>query len=240
MKFNFVKATFSVLVCTTMLASCVSSKKYEDLKASNDALTAEQAASKQKVDELTSSLKEREQKLAELERQMNEQEKALNNLKNEINASLKDFNQGDLSVDIRDGKVYVSMSDKLLFATGSTKVNTTGQQALNQLVDVLKKNNEVGVMVEGHTDDVEVLPGTKKIADNWDLSVLRATEITRLLTQKGLSPDRVTPAGRAYYQPADTGRTAAAKAKNRRTEIILTPDLTEVYKVLGVDAQAKK
>ena len=237
MKFNFVKASFSVLVCTTMLASCVSSKKYEDLKASNDALTAEQAASKQKVDELTSSLKEREQKLAEMERQMNEQEKALNNLKNEINASLKDFNQGDLSVDIRDGKVYVSMSDKLLFATGSTKVNPTGQKALNQLVDVLKKNQEVGVMVEGHTDDVEVLPGTKTIADNWDLSVLRATEITRLLTQKGLTPDRVTPAGRAYYQPADTGRTAAAKAKNRRTEIILTPDLTEVYKVLGIQAQ---
>lgn len=240
MKFNFVKASFSVLVCTTMLASCVSSKKYEDLKASNDALTAEQAASKQKVDELTASLKEREQKLAEMERQMNEQEKALNNLKNEINTSLKDFNQGDLSVDIRDGKVYVSMSDKLLFATGSTKVNPTGQKALNQLVDVLKKNQEVGVMVEGHTDDVEVLPGTKQIADNWDLSVLRATEITRLLTQKGLSPDRVTPAGRAYFQPADTGRTATAKAKNRRTEIILTPDLTEVYKVLGIDAQAKK
>lgn len=239
MKFNFVKASFSVLVCTTMLASCVSSKKYEDLKASNDALTAEQAASKQKVDELTSSLKEREQKLAEMERQMNEQEKALNNLKNEINTSLKDFNQGDLSVDIRDGKVYVSMSDKLLFATGSTKVNPTGQKALNQLVDVLKKNQEVGVMVEGHTDDVEVLPGTKMIADNWDLSVLRATEITRLLTQKGLSPDRVTPAGRAYFQPADTGRTVTAKAKNRRTEIILTPDLTEVYKVLGIDAQAK-
>jgi chemotaxis protein MotB len=67
--------------------------------------------------------------------------------------------------------------------------------------------------------------------------VLRATEITRILTQKGLSPDRVTPAGRAYYQPADTGRTAAAKAKNRRTEIVLIPDMTEVYKVLGVQAQ---
>ncbi|NDK57707.1 OmpA/MotB family protein [Pontibacter fetidus] len=237
MKFNFAKTSFSVLVCATMLASCVSSKKYEDLKASNEALTAEQAASKQKVDELTSSLKEREQKLAEMERQMNEQEKALNNLKNEINTSLKDFNQGDLSVNIKDGKVYVSMSDKLLFATGSTKVNPTGQKALNQLVDVLKKNQEVGVMVEGHTDDVEVLPGTKTIADNWDLSVLRATEITRMLTQKGLSPDRVTPSGRAYFQPADTGRTAAAKAKNRRTEIILTPDLTEVYKVLGIQAQ---
>lgn len=239
MKLTFVKASFSVLLCTTLLASCVSSKKYEDLKASKEALEAEQAASKQKVDELTASLKEREQSLAEMERKMNEQQKALNNLKNDVNAALQGFNQGDLSVEVRNGKVYVSMSDKLLFNTGSTKVNPGGQKALDQLVNVLKQNNEVGVMVEGHTDDVEVLPGTKKIADNWDLSVLRATEITRMLTQKGLSPDRVTPAGRAYYQPADTGRTAAAKAKNRRTEIVLIPDLTEVYKVLGVDAQAK-
>ena len=237
MKLNFVKASFSVLLCTTMLASCVSSKKYEDLKASNEALQAEQAASKQKVDELNASLKEREQSLAEMERKMNEQQKALDNLKNEVNTALQGFNQGDLSVEVRNGKVYVSMSDKLLFNTGSTKVNPGGQKAIDQLVSVLQKNQEVGVMVEGHTDDVEVLPGTKKIADNWDLSVLRATEITRLLTQKGLSPDRVTPAGRAYYQPADTGRTASAKAKNRRTEIILTPDLTEVYKVLGVQAQ---
>ena len=240
MKFNFVKASLSVLVCTTMLASCVSSKKYEDLKASKEALEAEQTASKQKVDELSASLKEREQSLADMERRMNEQQKALDNLKNDVNTALQGFNQGDLSVDVRDGKVYVSLSDKLLFNTGSTKVNAGGQKALDQLVSVLQKNQEVGVMVEGHTDDVEVLPGTKTIADNWDLSVLRATEVTRMLTKKGLSPDRVTPAGRAYYQPADTGRTAAAKAKNRRTEIVLIPDLTEVYKVLGVDAQAKK
>lgn len=239
MKFNVVKASLSVLLCSTMLASCVSSKKYEDLKASNEALQAEQAASKQKVDELTASLKEREQSLAEMERKMNEQQKALDNLKNDVNSALQGFNQGDLSVEVRNGKVYVSMSDKLLFNTGSTKVNPGGQKALDQLVSVLQKNQEVGVMVEGHTDDVEVLPGTKTIADNWDLSVLRATEITRMLTQKGLSPDRVTPAGRAYFQPADAGRTAAAKAKNRRTEIILTPDLTEVYKILGIDAQAK-
>lgn len=240
MKFNFVKASLSVLLCGAMMSSCVSSKKYEDLKASKEALEAEQAASKQKVDELSASLKEREQSLAEMERKMNEQQQALTNLKNDVSSALQGFNQGDLSVEVRDGKVYVSMSDKLLFNTGSTKVNPGGQKALDQLVNLLKQNQEVDVMVEGHTDDVEVLPGTKKIADNWDLSVLRATEITRMLTNKGLSPDRITPAGRAYFQPADTGRTAAAKAKNRRTEIILIPDLTEVYKVLGVDAQAKK
>ncbi|MDX5417663.1 MAG: OmpA family protein [Hymenobacteraceae bacterium] len=237
MKSNFTKASLSLLLCGVVMSSCVSSKKYDELKASKEALEREQAANRDKVNELNSTLKEREQKLADLERAMNDQKKILDDLRNEVNAALSGFNQGDLSVSIREGKVYVSMSDKLLFATGSTKVNSTGKQALDQLVNVLKKNQSVGVMVEGHTDDVEVRPGTKDIADNWDLSVLRATEITRLMTQRGLSPDRITPAGRAYFQPVDTGRTAAAKAKNRRTEIILTPDFTEIYKILGIQAQ---
>lgn len=234
---NFTKASLSVLLCGALLSSCVSSKKYDELKASKEALEREQAANKDKVNELSNTLKQREQKLAEMERAMNDQQKILDNLRNEVNGALAGFNQGDLSVSIKDGKVYVSMSDKLLFATGSTKVNNTGKQALDQLVNVLKKNQSVGVMVEGHTDDVEVLAGTKNIADNWDLSVLRATEITRLMTQRGLSPDRITPAGRAFFQPVDTGRTATAKAKNRRTEIILTPDFTEIYKILGIQAQ---
>jgi chemotaxis protein MotB len=218
------------------MVSCVSSKKYEDLKASKEAQERELADSKQKADQLASSLKDREQKLAEMERAMNEQQKVLDNLKNEVNSALQGFNSGDLSVNIKDGKVYVSMSDKLLFATGSTKVNAGGQKAINQLVEVLKKNQEVGVMVEGHTDDVSVANGMKYMTDNWDLSVLRATEITRMMANKGLSPDRITPAGRAFYMPVDTGRSAESKAKNRRTEIILTPDFTEIYKILGLKA----
>lgn len=237
MKVNFTKASLSLLLCGALMSSCVSSKKYDELKASKEALEREQAASRDKEKELTGTLKQREQKLAELERAMNEQKKVLDDLRNEVNTALAGFNQGELSVTMRDGKVYVSMSDKLLFATGSTKVNNTGRQALDQLVDVLKKNQNVGVMVEGHTDDVEVRPGTKDIADNWDLSVLRATEITRLMAQRGLSPDRITPAGRAFFQPVDTGRTPAAKAKNRRTEIILTPDFSEIYRLLGIQTQ---
>lgn len=236
MKFNFFKASLSLLLCTTLMASCVSSKKYEELKASKEALEREQASSQQKVNDLTASLKDREQKLAEMERAMNEQQKILDNLKNEVNAALQGFNQSDLSVNIKDGKVYVSMSDKLLFATGSTKVNPSGKKAIDQLVDVLKKNQEVGVMVEGHTDDVSVSSGMKYLTDNWDLSVLRATEITRMMAEKGLSPDRITPAGRSFYMPKDTGRSAEAKAKNRRTEIILTPDFSEIYKILGIQS----
>lgn len=236
MKFNFFKASFTFLFCLTLLASCVSSKKYEDLQASKDALEREGAANRQKVDELTTSLKQREQKLAEMERAMNEQQKILNDLRTQVTTALEGFSKGDLDISVREGKVYVSMSDKLLFATGSTKVNPTGQSAINQLVEVLKKNQEVGVMVEGHTDDVGIVGNNPYMKDNWDLSVLRATEITRMMTEKGLSPDRVTPSGRSYYQPIDTGRSATAKAKNRRTEIILTPDFTEIYKILGVQS----
>ena len=236
MKFNFVMAKYTMLLCSSLMVSCVSSKKYEELKASKEAQDRELADSKAKADQLAASLKEREQKLAEMERAMNEQQKVLDNLKNEVNAALQGFNQGDLSVSVKDGKVYVSMSDKLLFATGSTKVNAGGQKAINQLVEVLKKNQQVGIMVEGHTDDVSVANGMKYLTDNWDLSVLRATEITRMMTEKGLSPDRITPAGRSFYMPVDTGRSAEAKAKNRRTEIILTPDFTEIYKILGIQA----
>ncbi|PRY16404.1 chemotaxis protein MotB [Pontibacter ummariensis] len=236
MKFNFFKASLSLALCSTLMASCVSSKKYEDLQASKEALEREKAASQQKVDELTASLRDREKRLADVERALNEQQKILDNLKNDVNAALKGFNQGDLSVNIKDGKVYVSLSDKLLFPTGSTKVNPSGKKAIDQLVEVLKKNQQVGVVVEGHTDDVSVASGMKYLTDNWDLSVLRATEITRMMTEKGLSPDRVTAAGRSFYMPVDTGRSADAKAKNRRTEIILAPDFSDVYKILGIQA----
>ncbi|QCR24527.1 OmpA family protein [Pontibacter sp. SGAir0037] len=236
MKFNFFKASLSLALCAGLMTSCVSSKKYDELKASRDALEREQAASRQQVNDLTSSLKDREKRLADLERAMNEQQKVLDNLRNEVNAALQGFNQGDLNVSIREGKVYVSMSDKLLFATGSTKVNENGQKAIDQLTSVLKRNQSVGIMVEGHTDDVPLSKGTFGMQDNWDLSVLRATEITRLMTSKGLSPDRITSAGRSFYQPVDTGRSPEAKAKNRRTEIILTPDFTEIYRILGIQS----
>jgi len=236
MRFNLSRASFSFLLCIALLSSCVSSKKYEELQANKEALERESAANRQKVEELNASLKQREQKLAELERAMSEQQKILNNLRSQVTTALKGFDQNDLQVRIKDGKVYVSMSDKLLFATGSTKVNPTGQSAIDQLVDVLKKNQEVGVMVEGHTDDVAVLGNNPYMKDNWDLSVLRATEVSRMMVEEGLSPDRITPSGRSYYQPIDTGRSAAAKAKNRRTEIILTPDFSEIYKILGVQS----
>src|SRR5213079_3206872 len=134
----------------------------------------------------------------------------------------------------KNGKVYVSMEEQLLFASGSTNVEKRGEDALKKLGEVLETNKDINVMVEGHTDDVPIsgtLPSGAK--DNWELSVLRATAVTKIiLKNSGVMPGRLTAAGRGPYVPVETGNSPEAKRKNRRTEIILTPKLDELLKVL--------
>jgi chemotaxis protein MotB len=135
-------------------------------------------------------------------------------------------------VEERNGKVYVSMDNKLLFASGSTAVGPDGQKALEELARVLEANPDINILVEGHTDD-QPMRGSAQIKDNWDLSVLRATEIVRILLAKGkIAPARITAAGRSEYLPVDPADTAEARARNRRTEIILTPQLDELFRVI--------
>jgi len=189
-------------------------------------------ASKTQVDQLSADLKTREERLNELERVLAEKDKAVNNLRSKVSSALLGFKAGDLSVNVKNGKVYVSLSEQLLFKSGSTKVDPKGQDALRKLAQALKDQKDVNVLVEGHTDDVPVAKGTVGMQDNWDLSVLRATEITRILTQAGLSPERVTPSGRSKFVPVAQNTTPDQKALNRRTEIILTPKLDELFQIL--------
>ncbi|NDK56385.1 OmpA family protein [Pontibacter fetidus] len=188
--------------------------------------------SKSQIDKLNADLKAREQKLAELQRILDEKEKAVKNLRTRVSNALLGFNDKDLTVNVRNGKVYVSLAEQLLFNSGSTKVDPKGVDALKKLAQVLKEQQDVNVVVEGHTDDVPVAKGTVGMQDNWDLSVLRATEITRILTDAGVSPERVTPSGRSLYVPLETAKTKEARQKNRRTEIILTPKLDELFQIL--------
>ncbi|MFO7722547.1 MAG: OmpA family protein, partial [Bacteroidales bacterium] len=124
------------------------------------------------------------------------------------------------------------MDNKLLFASGSTAVGADGQKALAELARVLEANPDINVMVEGHTDDVP-LRGSGQMKDNWDLSVLRATEIVRIILSKGkIEPSRIIAAGRSQYLPVDPENTTEARARNRRTEIILTPKLDELFRVI--------
>lgn len=195
------------------------------------AIDANLQASKSQVDKLSGDLRSREERLNELERVLAEKDQAVNALRTQVSNALLGFKAKDLTVNMKNGKVYVSLAEQLLFKSGSTKVDPKGQEALQQLAKALKEQREVNVLVEGHTDDVPVAKLTG-IQDNWDLSVLRATEITRILTKSGLAAAQVTPSGRAETTPLETGKTPEIRQKNRRTEIILTPKLDELFQIL--------
>ena len=177
-------------------------------------------------------LQDREARIAELQRVLDQQQAAVQNLRQKVADALLGFNANDLQVQLKNGKVYVSLSEQLLFKSGSTKVDPKGQDALKKLATALQGNKDVNVLVEGHTDDVPVRGVVNGAKDNWDLSVLRATEITRILTGAGLNPDQVTPSGRGKYLPVVANDSPANKALNRRTDIILTPKLDELFQIL--------
>ena len=183
-------------------------------------------------DRLASSLAEREKKIQELQKVLDDKDKKVNELKNKISNALLSFKDADLTVSVKNGKVYVSLAEQLLFKSGSTTVDKKGAEALKKLAQVLKEQNEVNVMVEGHTDDVPFQKGYNGMNDNWDLSVLRATSIVRLLTGEGVQPQKLTPSGKGQFSPVAEEKTDAARSKNRRTEIIITPKLDEIFKIL--------
>ena len=185
-----------------------------------------------RLNELESALKSRELRVAELESIIEKQDQSVGALKEKLSKALLGFSEGELSVDVKDGKVYVSLSNKLLFKSGSIVVDPKGVTALDKLAVALSSNKDIYVMIEGHTD-TDKIQGKSAIKDNWDLSVLRATSIVRILTKDNrLDPKRITPAGRGEFLPVASNETTEGKGKNRRTEIIITPDLGELFQLL--------
>jgi chemotaxis protein MotB len=161
------------------------------------------------------------------------QDSLTRNLNNTLRNALLGFNSDELSMEIKDGKVYVSMSDKLLFPSGSSAVEDKGKDALKLLAGVLDKNADIDILVEGHTDNVPIKTTVYK--DNWDLSVARATSIVRILTNDyKIIPTRLTASGKGEFFPKADNDTVEGRAKNRRTEIILSPKLDELMKLLKV------
>jgi len=207
----------------------------EELQKKEDTLNKTSRALSEKeqyLNELSSTLRERENKINELQAVLDRKDSAVTALKNTVSSALLGFKENGLTVSVKNGKVYVSLEDRLLFQTGSTDVDKKGEEALKQLAAVLAKNPDIHVMVEGHTDNVPITGGP--IKDNWDLSVMRATAVVRILTSnKKVEPSQLTAAGRSEYFPIDKSNTPEARKKNRRTEIILTPKLDELLKVLG-------
>lgn len=174
------------------------------------------------------SLKERETKLADLQRELDAKDAAMRSLKDRVSAALTGFEGKGLTVTQKGGKIYVNLDNKLLFATGSTVVEAEGRKALASLAKAVESEKDLSILVEGHTDTDKILPGGT-LKDNWDLSVLRATSVVRILQESSkLDPTRITAGGRGEYVPVDP----SDKAKNRRIEVILSPNLEALYKLV--------
>ena len=207
----------------------------EDLQIKEDKLNKLQidlAKKESDLNNLNAELKEIEQKLRELQNILAKKDSTVNALRNTVADALLGFKDKGMTVTMKNGKVYVSLEEQLLFATASTVVDQKGVEALKQLAKVLDKNQDINVLIEGHTDNVP-FNGGAEMKDNWDLSVMRATSVVRILTSNSkINPMRLTAAGRSEYAPVDTENTPKARQKNRRIEIILTPKLDELFKVL--------
>ncbi len=189
---------------------------------------------KASLDELSHELEKRNARMAELEQILNAQKKIVQDLKAKVSEALLGFENMGLTVSVRDGKVYVSLDEKLLFKSASWEIDANGRNALRNLAAVLERNPDIQITIEGHTDNVPYNPSGGQLKDNWDLSVKRATTVVRVLLEgTKIDPKRLTAAGRSQYLPVDSRNTADARQKNRRTEIILTPDLSALYNILN-------
>ena len=189
-------------------------------------------------EKLNMLLKEKMEKLAEREATINKlqaevdaQNARLQSLLNSVKDALLGFSSDELTVTEKNGKIYVAMSDKLLFESGSAQVNKQGKEALGKLAELLKKQHDIDVFIEGHTDNKPIK--TVQFKDNWDLSVVRATSVVRILTKDyGVNPLQILPCGRGEFMPVDNNESVEGRAHNRRTEIIMAPKLDKLMDIL--------
>ena len=176
-------------------------------------------------------LNERERTINELQQMINAQNEKVRKLLSSVKDALLGFSSDELTVREKDGKVYVAMSDKLLFQSGSARLDKRGEEALGKLAEVLNKQTDIDVFIEGNTDNKNI--NTVQFKDNWDLSVIRATSVVRILIKNyNVNPLQIQPSGRGEYMPVDDNETAEGRSKNRRTEIIMAPKLDKLFQML--------
>ncbi|MGB7786759.1 MAG: OmpA family protein [Salinimicrobium sp.] len=226
------KTSYDALEANSSSALAENSRRNRQLLAQLEDKEKALAQEKARLEKLEQDLAARSKRVNELESVIAAKDAKMNALKNAISKALVNFEGKGLTVEQRNGKVYVSMENKLLFNSGSWAVNAEGKQAVQQLGSVLAQNPDIAVLIEGHTDDVPY-NGSGQLTDNWDLSTKRATAIVHLLQDnKGIDPQNLTAAGRGEYAPVASNETAEGKAKNRRIEVILTPKLDDLEKLL--------
>jgi len=210
-------------------------KKNRELLAQLDAKEKALAAEQERLNKLQADLKDRSQRVTDLENMISSKEESMRKLKETLSKALNSFEGKGLTVEQKNGKVYVSMENKLLFQTGSWAVGTEGKRAVVEVGKVLAQNPDITVLIEGHTDNDKILGSIGGgIENNWDLSTKRATAIVNILAEnKGVLKENLTAAGRGEFAPLMANDSPENKAKNRRIEIILTPKLDEISKMLN-------
>ena len=184
-----------------------------------------------RLEKLQTELNQRSERVDQLENLIASKEAAMQRLKDAVSSALQGFEGKGLTVERKNGKVYVSMENKLLFGSGSWSVGDQGRSAVVNLAGVLKKNPDINVLIEGHTDNVPY-GGKGAVSDNWDLSTKRASAIVRILVRNNVDPKQITAAGRSKFLPVASNSSVSGKAKNRRIEIILAPNLDAINDLL--------
>jgi chemotaxis protein MotB len=203
--------------------------RYSDLDANYSKLRSNSSS---EINKLTGDLAKREQRLKEVEEVLRKRDEATNQLRAKLQEALLGFTKSGLTVEVKNGKVYVSLTDKLLFPSGSIIIDENGKKALTQLAEVLKQQPDINIAVEGHTDSQRI-NNLGQIKDNWDLSVLRSTSVVRFLTdEQKVESVRMTATGKGQFQPLADNTTADGRSKNRRIEIVLSPKLDELYNLI--------
>jgi chemotaxis protein MotB len=224
--------SYDALSENSSAAIAENSRQNRELLSQLDEKERRLAAEQARLEKLEKDLDARSRRIDELESLIASKDAKMNALRDAVSKALTNFEGKGLTVEQRDGKVYVSMENKLLFSSGSWAVNAEGRQAVNQLGEVLAQNPDISVLIEGHTDNVPY-GGSGALKNNWDLSVKRATSIVEILRlNQNIDPSNLTAAGRGEHAPVATNETSEGKAKNRRIEVILAPKLDEVTKLL--------
>ncbi|NRR90040.1 OmpA family protein [Winogradskyella undariae] len=227
------KASYKALEENSSASIAKNSQKNRELLAELEAKEQALASEIERLNTLKKELESRSQRVAELENVIASKDAAMRKLKDAISKALTNFEGKGLTVEQRNGKVYISMENKLLFESGSWYVGSQGKQAVKQLGSVLAENPEISVLIEGHTDNVPY-KGNAQLSGNWDLSAKRATAIVNILRENdAINPENLTAAGRGEYAPIATNDTLDGRAKNRRIEVVLTPKLDEISKLLN-------
>jgi chemotaxis protein MotB len=228
-------ASYSALEKNSDEALQVNMQKNRELLAQLDAKEKALLAEQERLNKLQADLKERSQRVTDLENLISSKEESMRKLKETLSKALNSFEGKGLTVEQKNGKVYVSMENKLLFQTGSWAVGTEGKRAVVEVGKVLAQNPDISVLIEGHTDNDKIVGSIGGgIENNWDLSTKRATAIVNILAEnKGINKQNLTAAGRGEFAPLMSNDSPEGKAKNRRIEIILTPKLDEISKMLN-------